>query len=120
MSIQTDVLRELLARFNAGEPIEVERYFTPDFELDDPGSGARRSGHDGARAMGQAVSALGPPVKLEIMHMIEQGDLVAVRYAVVGEGPTPPGIGAMIGFYRFVDGKIAEDWGISTRSPWRR
>jgi predicted SnoaL-like aldol condensation-catalyzing enzyme len=119
MSKQTDVLRELIARFNARVPLEVERYFTPDFELDDPGSGARRSGHDGARAMADALAGFGDSVRLEILHMIEQDDCVAVRYAVRSEG-ADPSIGATIAFYRFVDGRIAEDWGVSTPAPWRR
>jgi predicted SnoaL-like aldol condensation-catalyzing enzyme len=119
MSTQTDLLRELTARFNERKPIEIERYFTPDFELDDPGSGARRSGHDGARAMANALAGLGESVRIEILHMIEQDDCVAVRYAVRSEGADPR-IGAMIAFYRFVDGRIAEDWGVSTPAPWRR
>lgn len=117
MSDQTDVLHELIRCFNAREPIDIARYFTPDFELDDPGSGARRSGHAGARDMAEAVAKLGHEVKLEILHMIEQGDYVAVRYAVTSRGAEPR---AMMGLYRFVDARIAEDWGISTHSPWRR
>ena len=119
MSAQTDVLRQLCARFNERAPIEVERYFTPDFELDDPGSGARRSGHEGARAMANALAGLGDSVRLEILDIIEERDLVAVRYAVTTRTGEPD-IGAMIAFYRFVDGRIAEDWGVSTRAAWRR
>lgn len=93
MSTHTDVLRELIARFNERKPIEIERYFTPDFEFDDPRSGARRSGHDGARAMANALAELGESVRLEILRMVEQDDFVAVR----SDGAAPS-IGAMIAF----------------------
>lgn len=119
MSQNTELMHELIARFNRGETIEVERYFTPDFELDDPAWGARRSGLEGARAMCEALRAIGENVQLEVLHMIEQGDLVAIRYLGTWQGPQA-GSASMIAFYRFVDGKIAEDWGVSTRSPWQR
>ena len=108
MSQQTELMHELIARFNRGESIE----------LDDPGSGARRSGHDGARAMCEAMAAVGEHVQLEVLHMLEQADHVAVRYLATWRGPNP-GAAAMIGIYRFVDGRIARDWGVSTRAPWR-
>lgn len=119
MSQNTELMRELIARFNRGETIEVERYFTPDFELDDPASGVRRSGLEGARSMCDALRAIGENVQLNILHMIEQGDLVAIRYLGTWQGPQP-GSAAMIAFYRFVDGRIAEDWGVGARTPWQR
>ena len=119
MSRQTEVMRELIAKFNRGETIDVERYFTPDFELDDPSVGVRRSGHAGARAMGEALAAIGENVQLKILHMIAQDYCVAVRYLMTWEGDNA-GSGASIAFYRFVDGRIAEDWGVGTRVPWQR
>jgi hypothetical protein len=109
------VLRELVARLNEREPIEIERYFTPDFELDDPGSGARRSGHDGARAMANALAELGESVRLEIVHMIEQEDCVAVRYAVRSEGAAP----ASVRRSRFIDSSMVGSPKIGA-SPHRR
>jgi predicted SnoaL-like aldol condensation-catalyzing enzyme len=119
VSQQTALLHELIERFNRGESIEVERYFTPDFELDDPGAGVNRSGHAGARAMCEALAAIGEHVQLQVLHMLEQVDHVAVRYLATWQGPNA-GSAAMIGIYRFADGRIAQDWGVSTRSPWRR
>jgi predicted SnoaL-like aldol condensation-catalyzing enzyme len=119
MSKNTELMHELIGRFNRGETIEVERYFTPDFELDDPSWGARRSGHEGARAMCQALSAVGENVQLKILHMIEQDDLIAIRYLGTWQG-AQPGSAAMMAFYRFRDGRIAEDWGVSTRTAWQR
>jgi predicted SnoaL-like aldol condensation-catalyzing enzyme len=69
--------------------------------------------------MMRALAAFGADVRLHILQMIEQDDLVAVRYAVTGGAPPTPDA-AMIGFYRFVDGHIAEDWGIATRKAWSR
>lgn len=119
MSQQTDLIHELVAHFNRGERIAVERYFTPAFELDDPGSGARRSGHAGASAMCEALAAFGEGVQIEVLHLLEQDDHVAVRLRVTWAGANQ-GSAAMIGIYRFEGGRIAEDWGVSTRAPWRR
>jgi predicted SnoaL-like aldol condensation-catalyzing enzyme len=119
MSQKTELISELVAVFNRREPIDVELYFTPDFELDDPGAGVQRSGHEGARAMIEAIAAIGEQIQLQILHMIEQDDYLAVRYLASWQG-AQPGSAAMLAFYRFVDGRIADDWGVSSRSPWKR
>lgn len=119
MSEQTALLRELVACFNRAEPLEIERYFAPEFELDDPGTGVRRSGIEGARAMCEALRAIGENVQLKILHMIEQDDYVAVRYLGTWQGPQP-GSAAMMALYHFVNGRIAEDWGVSARAPWQK
>jgi predicted SnoaL-like aldol condensation-catalyzing enzyme len=119
MSQNTQLMRELIARFNRGETIDVERYFTPDFELDDPSYGARRSGIQGARAMCEAMSAIGENVQLKILNIIEQGEYVAIRYLATWQGANA-GSAATMALYRIVDGRIAEDWGVSTPSPWQR
>jgi len=119
MARNADVLRELIALFNRGESVDVARYFTPDFELDDPAFGVGRSGHEGALAMWHAMAAVGENVQLEILHVVEDDDYLAVRYHAHWQGQQP-GVAAMIAMYRFVDGRIAEDWGVSTRAAWRR
>lgn len=78
MSIQLNALRELVVLFNEGRPIDLARFFTEDFRLDDPGAGVKRTGHDGARQMLEAVRALAPDVRLKIVDMFEAGDRVAV------------------------------------------
>ena len=114
MSIQLNALRELVVLFNEGKPIDVARFFTEDFRLDDPGAGVKRTGHDGARQMLEAVRALAPDVRLKIVDMFEAGDRVAVRWEVSGGGSRA----AMIAIYQFAASRIVSDWGISVRSPW--
>jgi predicted SnoaL-like aldol condensation-catalyzing enzyme len=117
MSENTEKLRTLIELFNSGASIEIARYFTPDFELDAPADGARRSGYEGARQMVEALSKLG--VRLEILHMIEQDDHVAVRYRLHVSGPEPTTLSS-IAIYRFEEGRIAEDWGLTSSKPWTR
>ncbi len=118
MSVQKEVIRELAALLNARESIPTARFFAPDFKLYDPGAGVWLDGHSGAQDMIDAVLALGPKVTLEILDMIEQGDRVAVRWKVTISGGPNARSAAILSVYRFVDGRIAEDWGISARSPW--
>lgn len=120
MSAQTDLLRMLTRMFNERAEIDVERYFTPDFELDQAGAGASRSGLAGARDMVNALYALDPGIQLEILATIEEGDCVAVRWQVTST-ESPDFRGAMLAMYRFVAGRIAEDWGVGARpAAWRR
>jgi hypothetical protein len=116
MSAQTDTLRELARLLNAREPVDVARFFTEDFRLDDPGAGVTRVGHAGAQQMIDAVLAFAPGMRLEILDMFEQGDRVAVRWQVAtgatGGGP------AMLAIYQFAGGRIVRDWGISVARPW--
>ena len=116
MSIQTDALRELTRLLNAREPVDVARFFTEDFRLEDPGAGVLRSGHAGARQMIDNVLALGPDARLDILDMFEQGDRVAVRWQVSTGAPRSGP--AMIAIYQFAGARIAQDWGISVQSPW--
>lgn len=119
MSTNSDTLRSLVQQFNEGGAIDIEKHFTPDFELDAPADGARRSGYEGAREMAAALSKLGSHVRLEILQLIEQGDHVAVRFQVEVDGPEQPKL-ASLAIYRFVEGRIAEDWGLTSAKPWTR
>ena len=114
----TETLRELISLVNDRKEIDVARYFTPDFRLDQPG-GVPQRGHAGARAMLDAMLALGPDIHVTVLDMLEDGDRVAVRYQCTSEAAEPPLSAAMIAIYRFVDGRIAEDWGVSVGQPWQ-
>jgi hypothetical protein len=87
MSTPTDTLRELARLLNAREPVDVTRFFTEDFRLDDPGAGVTRIGHAGAQLMIDAVLAFAPGMRLEILDMFEQGDRGAVRWQVATGAP---------------------------------
>jgi len=43
MSVQTDALLELVELFNARKEIDLPRFFTEDFRLEDPGAGVIRT-----------------------------------------------------------------------------
>jgi predicted SnoaL-like aldol condensation-catalyzing enzyme len=107
----------------AGEqrrPIDIAHYFTEDFRLDDAGSGVVRTGHAGAQAMFDDIFSLAEDIRYEILDTVEAADRVAVRWCVTGTRTTGSFDVAMIGFYRFVDGRIAEDWAFGVASPGRR
>jgi hypothetical protein len=77
MSQQKDLLREIAAATSSGAPDRISDWFTEDFRLHEPGKPALPVGHEGARQM----RALGrrskpkPPINVEILDMIEEGDL---------------------------------------------
>jgi predicted SnoaL-like aldol condensation-catalyzing enzyme len=110
-------MRELVSLFNRRQPIEVARFFAPSFQLDQPG-GVNRAGLEGAQAMVDGLYALGEHAQLEIVALLEEGDHVAVRWRVLGARDAPEV--AMIAMYRFVEGRIADDWGLVVPAPWQR
>ena len=61
---------------------------------------------------------LTPPIKLEILDMIEEGDRVAVRWQLTATYEGTPFEQSIMAIYRFEKGRIAEDWGISIRALW--
>ena len=62
--------------------------------------------------------ALTPPIKLEILDMIEEGDRVAVRWPLTAVFKDEPFEQSIMAIYRFEKGRIAEDWGIAIGAPW--
>ena len=114
MSVQTNALCELVGLFNARQAIDVARFFTEDFRLEDPGSGVIRTGLDGAQRMMEAVRALAHDGYLEILDMFECGNRVAVRWSY---GSADASF-AMMSIYEFNGERIHRDWGILARAPW--
>jgi hypothetical protein len=115
LSTHTELLQELVARFNERQSIEVERYFAPNFQLSQPG-GATRAGLAGAQAMIDGLYALGERVHLRILAVIEQADYVAVRWQF--EGLHNGAAAAGMAMYRFEAGRIVDDWGLTAGTPW--
>jgi len=115
MSQQKELLREMAAAHNSGAPDRISDWFTEDFRLHEPGAPALPVGHDG-RARFRTLT---PPLKLEILDMIEEGDRVAVRWQLTATYEGRPFEQSIMAIYRFENGRIAEDWGISTRALWR-
>jgi ketosteroid isomerase-like protein len=63
----------------SGAPDRLSDWFTEDFRLHEPGKPALPVGHEGARQM-RASPKPKPPINVEILDMIEEGDRVAVRW----------------------------------------
>jgi ketosteroid isomerase-like protein len=118
MSQQKELLRELAAAHNSGAPDRISDWFTEDFRLHEPGEPALPAGHQGARQMRARFRTLMPPIKLEILDMIEEGDRVAVRWQLTATYEGKPFEQSIMAIYRFEEGRIAEDWGISIRALW--
>ena len=119
MSQQKELLREMAAAHNSGAPDRISNWFTEDFRLHEPGAQALPLGHQGAIQMRARFRTLTPPIKLEILDMIEEGDRVAVRWQLTATYEGRPFEQSIIAIYRFENGRIAEDWGISIRALWR-
>jgi ketosteroid isomerase-like protein len=117
MSVQKEVLQTIAARLSGGDTAGLEDHFTDDFQLHDPATPHWPRGKDGARLMVEKFVAL-DKLRLEALDMVEENDCVAVRWRVtwVDEGETRRA--AIIAIYRFEGERIAEDWGVATRSPW--
>ena len=112
------LLREMAAAHNSGEPDRVSDWFTEDFRLHEPGVPSLPVGHEGASQMRARFKTLTPPINLEILDMIEEGDRVAVRWQLTASYDGRPFEQPIMAIYRFENGRIAEDWGISTRALW--
>jgi predicted ester cyclase len=61
---------------------------------------------------------LTPPIVLEILDMIEEGNRVAVRGQLTATYEGKSFEQSIMAIYRFEKGRIAEDWGISIRALW--
>ena len=101
MSEQKDLLRAMAAAHNSGAPDRIDEWFTEDFRLHEPGTPALTVGHEGARQMRARFRALTPPIKLEILDMIEEGDRVAVRWQLTATYKGGPFEQSILAIYRF-------------------
>src|SRR5262245_9050550 len=119
MPTKAERLEELAGLVNRRQPVPIESFFAEDFRLDDAGAGVVRTGHAGARAMIDDILALAPDIRFQMLDTVEAADRLAVRWRVTGTGAAGPFDVAMIAIYRFVDGCIAEDWGVWSGKPWR-
>jgi predicted ester cyclase len=118
VSAQKNLLRQVAVALSVGDIDHVAEWFTEDFQLHDPGIGGYRYGHQGAQEMLQALMELIPGAKIEALDMVEEGDRVAVRWLCSGMKEGQPFYLSIVAIYRFVDSRIAEDWGIGARANW--
>jgi ketosteroid isomerase-like protein len=118
MSQQKDMLREMAAAHNTGSPDRIDEWFTEDFRLHEPGALPSIVGHEGARQMRARFRVLTPPIKLEILDMVEEGDRVAVRWQLTANYLGEHFEQSILAIYRFEQGRIAEDRGIAVKARW--
>jgi predicted ester cyclase len=118
MSMHKDMLLRIAAAISAGDFDHVVEWFTEDFQLYNPEIPHDRAGHDGAHRMLQALKDLMPGARVEVLDMVEEGDRVAARMQYSGMVDGRSVFLCTVAIYRFVDGRIAEDWGIGFRGEW--
>ncbi|SDQ66767.1 ester cyclase [Quadrisphaera sp. DSM 44207] len=113
------VVRDLIARFFNGHDTSIaSRFFTPDLHWHGGSVGDVRGREDYAAVMDLFFTAL-PDVQATEQQLIADEDQVAARFTVTGThrgalwGLEPSGERVewlAIMTYRFVDGRIAEQW----------
>jgi predicted ester cyclase len=113
------VVRDLIARFfNGHNPGLAEEFFTPDLQWHGGSVGSIDGVGDYAEVMGSFFDAI-PDIHATEQEVIADGDRVAMRFVVAGThrgrlwSLEPTGSHLewnAIMTYRFVNGKIAEQW----------
>ena len=113
-----------LGRGNLGV---IEEACSPDFAFHSPNWPNWPRGIEGARKLATYGSQLYRDARVMMDDIIAEHDRLAVRWTITGTwiGPQGPGsppygqkvtVGSM-SWYRFVDGKIVEDWGTEVFWP---
>ena len=122
-STNTATLLRVVDKLNAGDLDFIEEIFSPDFTFYSPTSPVWPRGLHGARQMVTSLRTILSDLHASIEDICAEGDKVAVRWTFRGtyQGEVRPGapapgercVAVTIAMYRFVDGKIAEDWGVT-------
>lgn len=118
MSRQKAVLHEIAEAIRTGGAFHIAAWFTEDFRLREPTKPDWPTGHAGISKLLKQFRTLTPPIRFASLDMVEEGDRVAVRWALSAAYNGDPVHFAMMAIYRFEDGRIAEDWGIPIRGEW--
>ena len=118
MSLQKDLLREMAAAHNSGAPDRINEWFTEGIQLHEPAVLPLPVGHEGARQMRARFRAHTPPIRLEILDLIEEGNRAAVRWQLTAIYNGEPFEQSALAIHRLEDVRIAEDWGIAIRACW--
>ena len=126
-------LLRAIDKINTGDLDFIDEVFSPDFALYSPTSPNWPRGLEGARRMITQMRTILPDVHATVEDIFAEGDKVAVRWTFRGtyQGEVRPGFptpgerctAVTISTYRFVDGKIADDWGVTafwqTGNAWQ-
>jgi len=103
---------------SSGGAFHIAEWFTEDFRLSEPTKPDWPVGHAGAQKLLETFRTLTPPITLEILDMVEEGDRIAARLRLSAIYQDEPFGLAMMALYRFEGIRIAEDWGIPIRGDW--
>jgi len=116
-------LLRAIDELNKGNIDFIDDVFSPNFTLYSPTSPNWPRGLEGARKMITQLRTILPDVQATVEDIFAEGDKVAVRWTFRGtyQGEARPGapnqgercVAVTISTYRFVDGKIADDWGVT-------
>lgn len=126
-------LLRVVNELNNGNSDFIDDVFSPNFAFYSPTSPNWPRGLEGARKMITQLRSILPDVHAAVEDIFAEGDKVAVRWTFRGtyQGEAKPGapnpgehcIAVTISTYRFVDGKIADDWGVTafwqTGNVWK-
>lgn len=124
MSIERNkaIVHRLFDVWNTGRLDAIEELYAPDFVADYRPYAPLRHGHDAIKQMITRAHIAFPDYHEELEEMIAEGDKVVVRLTISGTqlgqwGPLPA-TGKPVRFeeiviLRFVDGKVAEQRGLS-------
>ena len=116
-------LLRAIDELNKGNLDFIDQTFSPNFAFYSPTAPNWPRGLEGARKMIIQLRAVIPDVHATVEDIFAEGDKVAVRWTFRGtyQGEARPGaptpgercVAVTISTYRFVDGKIADDWGVT-------
>jgi len=118
-------IRRMVEDFNRRDLAFIDQTFSPHFALHTALTPGWPRGLEGARKMFTTMLSAAPDIRATIEDIFAEGSKVAVRWTFrgthqgessLGGSPTgKPFTTVAIVIYRFVDGKIEEDWGVDAR-----
>ena len=116
----------LLEKMGKGRFDNLERIYAPGFRAH---NGETTVDLEGDNESGRAIRTAAPDLSVEIVRMVEQGPIVAVHWRAKGTNSVAaagmPGKGARVTldgmtFFRFENGRIAEEWGLVDQASLMR
>ncbi len=113
------ILRGYEEGWNRGDLNVLDEILAPDFQAHDPSAPNGVVGLGAVRELMTQIRTAFPDVRREALDHVAHDDKVAVRWRVTGTHQGPFGAAAATGrrievtgitFYRFTEGRIAEEW----------
>ncbi|HET7433155.1 MAG TPA: ester cyclase [Thermoanaerobaculia bacterium] len=99
----------------------IPAYVHPDFVDRSAGAPPEAHGVDYVVKQAQGSFAMLPDVKMEIVHLVAEGDLVSVHWRATGNSADKKPVDFQgISLFRMQDGKIIESWDLVDRMSMLR